>query len=378
MKNVVILGSTGSIGTQSLEVCREQNIQVVGLSANKNVALLLEQVKEFKPSYVAMMDESSADELRKAVGKEVKVLSGINGLCELATLDEAQIVVTAVVGMVGLKPTVQAIKAGKDIALANKETLVVAGEIIMKLAKEYGVKILPVDSEHSAIFQSLQGENYHKIKRIILTASGGPFRGKKIDELKNVTVEEALKHPNWSMGAKITIDSSTLVNKGLEVIEASHLFNVSHEKIDVVIHKESIVHSLVEFIDSSQMAQLGLPSMKLPISYALTYPNRTKTDYKKLDLSCVGSLSFEKPDLKTFRGLALAYEVLKQKSSMATVYNMANELAVRSFLHKEIKYLQIVDIIEKTMNKHNPFSVTSLDDIMAVQEWVKGVFKEGV
>ncbi len=377
MKNIVILGSTGSIGTQTLEVCREQStgenkLNVLAISANSNVKLILEQYKEHRPKFIAMMDKNAALELKGLLKDEdVTVLAGMEGFRTISTLDEADIVLTSVVGMVGLLPTVDAIKAGKDIALANKETLVVAGDIIMPLAKEYGVKILPVDSEHSAIFQALNGEDYSKIKRIILTASGGAFRNKTLDYLKNVRVEDALKHPNWDMGAKITIDSSTLVNKGLELIEASHLFNVDAKNIDVVVHKESIIHSLVEFVDSSVIAQLGHPTMKLPISYALNYPHRSSTDYKSLDLWELGSLHFEKPDTKTFRALPLAYEAIKAGGTMPTVYNMANEIAVAKFLRKEIKYLQIVDIIESCMMKHNNEAIKDTRQILEVASWTE-------
>ncbi len=377
MKNIVILGSTGSIGRQTLEVCKEQGHRVLAISANKSRDLIVEQYKEHRPDFIAMMDEVAGRELADRLKDEsVKILTGIDGLCEIASLSEADIVVTSVVGMIGLQPTVAAIKAGKDIALANKESLVVAGDIIMPLADECEVKILPVDSEHSAIFQALQGEDYSRIKRVILTASGGPFRGKTLKDLEEVKLEDALKHPNWSMGAKITVDSSTLVNKGLEVIEASHLFKT--KSIDVVVHKESIVHSLVEFVDSSLIAQLGLPTMKLPISYALSYPERAATNYEPLELWKLGSLSFEKPDIATFRGLGLAYESMKMGGSMPIVYNSANEIAVSKFLQKKIKYLQIVDIIERCMEAHKLCKPSGIDEIIEVESWVSSFIENEI
>lgn len=370
MKRIVLLGSTGSIGRQTLEVVDEQeDIEVVGLSANTSIDLLEAQINQFNPKCVAVMNVAKANELRKRVGHKVEVLQGIEGLCDLATLPEVDIVVTAVVGMIGLRPTVAAIKAGKDIALANKETLVTAGALIMPMIKAYGVRLLPVDSEHSAIFQSMNGEASKAIESIIITASGGPFRGYTKDQLMEVTLEQALKHPNWSMGAKITVDSSTLVNKGLEVIEAKWLFDMTPEQIQVVVHPQSIVHSLVEYIDGSIIAQLGHPDMKLPIQYALGYPNRLNNTYRRLKLAEVATLTFEEPDKETFRGLHLAYEALKEGGTMPVVYNAANEAAVAQFLNRHINYHQISEMIERAMDHHNAKVYNSVEDVIEAERW---------
>lgn len=370
MKKIAILGSTGSIGRQTLEVVDEQqDIEVVGLTANSSIELLQEQIEKYRPRCVAVMDVTKAKELRALVGSKTEVLEGMDGLIDVATMAEADIVVTAVVGMIGLRPTVAAIKAGKDIALANKETLVTAGSIIMPLIKEYGVKMLPVDSEHSALFQSMQGEGVKAIESVIITASGGPFRGYNGEQLRHVTLEQALKHPNWSMGAKITIDSSTLVNKGLEVIEAKWLFDLTPDQIQVVVHPQSIIHSLVEYCDGSIIAQLGHPDMKLPIQYALGYPVRLENNYRRLKLGEIGTLTFEEPDKKTFRGLQLAFDALEAGGSMPIVYNAANEGAVARFLNREIDYWQISDMIERAMSKHQIVRCDTVEDVLGVEDW---------
>ena len=336
MKKISILGSTGSIGKQTLDVVRQHKdkFEVVAISANSSVDLLLEQIKEFKPKYVAVYNESSYIKLKSMIPLDIniEVLCGMEGLKTISSLPEIDVLLTAIVGMIGLVPTLEAIKAGKDIALANKETLVCAGDLVMSEAKKMGVSILPVDSEHSAIFQCLNGENNKEIEKIILTASGGPFRGKTKEELVNVTKNQALKHPNWSMGRKISIDSSTLMNKGLEVIEAKWLFGVEHDKIDVVVHPQSIIHSMVQFIDSSVIAQLGCPDMRLPIQYALSYPNRIECDFERLDLAKIATLTFENPDMDTFPCLKLAYETLKMGGTYSAVLNSANEILVSEFL----------------------------------------------
>ena len=370
MRRIAILGSTGSIGTQTLEVVRENpNIEVVGMTAGYNITRLEEQVREFKPRVVAVWDEDKAKELQvKLKDIKVQVVFGMDGLIQVATLTEVDILVTAIVGMIGLRPTIEAIKAKKDIALANKETLVTAGHLIMPLAKECNVSILPVDSEHSAIFQSLRGNELKDIHKIILTASGGPFRGKTSEELLNVQVEAALKHPNWEMGRKITIDSATMVNKGLEVIEAMWLFGVSMEQIQVVVHPQSIIHSMVEFQDGAIMAQLGTPDMRLPIQYALTYPKREKIIGERLDFDKIQSFTFEKPDMETFYGLALAYQAGIEGGSVPTVYNAANELAVASFLNREITFLEIAEIIEDCMNAHKIITHPTLEEILDVEQ----------
>ncbi len=379
MKRIAILGSTGSIGTQTLDIVsnNREDLEVVALAAGSNVKLMEAQVREFAPKVVAMWSEEAAKQLRTQISDlEIKVLSGMEGLLEIAVLEGMDTLVTAIVGMIGIRPTIEAIKAGKNIALANKETLVCAGHIIMPLAKEYGVKILPVDSEHSAIFQSLNGEPKGRIAKILLTASGGPFRGKNREELKGMQVEDALKHPNWSMGRKITIDSSTLVNKGLEVMEAKWLFDVEPEQIQVVVHPQSIIHSMVEYIDGAVIAQLGIPDMKLPIQYALFYPDRRVMNEKKLDFFALQQMTFEKPDTDTFYGLKLAYEALKTGGSVPTVYNAANEKAVALFLDKKISYLQIPELIQKSMEVHkkieNPDVAQILETETEVYERIAG------
>lgn len=369
MKKIAILGSTGSIGTQTLEVVREnQDIEVCALAAGSNIARLEQQIREFRPRLAAVWSEEKARELRiRTADLPVEIVSGMEGLIQVAVLEETEILVTAIVGMIGLRPTIAAIKTGKDIALANKETMVTAGHIIMPLAKEHKVSILPVDSEHSAIFQSLQGNEGNKIQKILLTASGGPFRGKKQEDLLNVTVEDALRHPNWSMGRKITIDSSTLVNKGLEVIEAKWLFGVDVDQIQVVIQPQSVIHSMVEYEDGAVMAQLGTPDMKLPIQYALYYPDRRYLPGERLDFWALSHLDFGKPDLDTFYCLALAYEAGRAGGTLPTVFNAANELAVKKFLLKEIKYLEIMEIIEDCMRAHKNRPNPSLEEILEAE-----------
>lgn len=371
MKKIVILGSTGSIGTQTLEIAREKRdlIKIVALAAGSQVDLMEKQVREFRPIIAAMWSEEAAQELKLRVSDlDVKVVAGMDGLLEAATMKEAEIVVTAIVGMIGIRPTIAAIESGKHIALANKETLVTAGHIIMPLAKDKGVSILPVDSEHSAIFQSLQGENRSRLEKILLTASGGSFRGRKREDLINIQVEDALKHPNWSMGRKITVDSSTLVNKGLEVIEAKWLFDVKPEQIQVVIHPQSIIHSMVQFQDGGIMAQLGMPDMKLPIQYALFYPDRLLMKGERVDFFKLGSMSFEEPDIETFKGLSLAYDAIKAGGSMPTVYNAANEKAVSLFLDRKIPYPNIWQLIESAMNHHNVVENPGLDEILSAEQ----------
>ena len=369
MKKIAILGSTGSIGTQTLDIVREQgDIQVVAMAAGSNISLLEAQMREFKPSLVSVWDEKKASELRtntKDLG--IKIVSGMEGLLEVSVIPESEILVTAIVGMLGIRPTIAAIKAGKKIALANKETLVTAGHIIIPLAKEYKVPILPVDSEHSAIFQSLQGAGDNKISRILLTASGGPFRGRKADELKNIQVEDALKHPNWSMGRKITIDSSTLVNKGLEVMEAKWLFDVALDQIQVVVHPQSVIHSAVEYEDGAVIAQLGTPDMRLPIQYALYYPERRNLSGRRLDLFEIADLTFEKPDTDTFRGLALAYQAMEKGGNIPTVYNAANEKAVSLFLDRKISYPEITELIEACMENAEFIDHPDVDEILGTE-----------
>jgi 1-deoxy-D-xylulose-5-phosphate reductoisomerase len=371
MRKIVLLGSTGSIGTQTLDVVRNNptELEVVALAANTRTIDVEKQVREFHPKYVCMYDEKAARDLEVRIKDlDVKVYSGMEGLLELVAVPEADTVLTAVVGMIGIKPTIRAIEAGKDIALANKETLVCAGHIIMPLADKMKVKILPVDSEHSAIFQSLNGEPKDKIEKILLTASGGPFRGKKKEELANMTAADALKHPNWDMGPKVTIDSSSLVNKGLEVMEARWLFDVELDQIQVIVHPQSIVHSAVQYVDGAVMAQLGVPDMKLPIQYALFYPDRRPMAEKRLDLFELGSLSFEKPDIDTFRGLKLAFDAAYAGGSMPTVFNAANEMAVKAFLRGDIKYLQIYDMIESAMQHHVRIENPDVAAILAAEQ----------
>ncbi len=372
MKKIAILGSTGSIGTQTLEVVREnKDIEVLGLAAGNNIKLLEEQIREFRPKLVAVWKEEKAKELRENIKDlDVKVVSGMDGLIEIAVMEESEILVTAIVGMIGIRPTIEAIKAGKDIALANKETLVTAGHIIMPLAKEHNVAILPVDSEHSAIFQSLQGNKRSQLHKILLTASGGPFRGRKREDLWNIQVEDALKHPNWEMGRKITIDSSTLVNKGLEVIEAKWLFDVDIYQIEVVVHPQSIIHSMVEYVDGAIIAELGTPDMKLPIQYALYYPERRYLPGDRVDFAALSQLTFEKPDLETFYGLRLAMDAGKAGGSLPTVFNAANELAVSKFLDRKIGYLQIPEIIEDCMRNHKNILNPSVEEILQTEQTV--------
>ena len=372
MKNIVVLGSTGSIGTQTLEIvdAYPDRLQIVALAAGSNVEKIEPQIRKYHPKKVVMFDEAAAKALKtKVVDLDVTVLAGMMGLIEICTMEEADVVLTAVVGMIGITPTIEAIKAGKDIALANKETLVTAGHIIMPLAKQMGVSILPVDSEHSAIFQSLNGEPKNRLKKILLTASGGPFRGMSKEQLADKTVKDALKHPNWSMGPKITIDSATMVNKGLEVMEAGWLFDVDYDQIQVVVHPQSIIHSMVEYVDGAVIAQLGLPDMKLPIQYALFYPDRLPMNTAGIDFFQLGQISFERPDLETFQGLKLAYDAFKIGGSMPTVFNAANEKAVSLFLHEKIRFLDIADIIAETMSKHQVIAKPDVDQILMTEQW---------
>lgn len=378
MKKIAILGSTGSIGTQTLDVVREHSdeLQVVALAAGTNKERLEEQIKEFHPKLVSLSDEKKAQELKEELaGEQVEVVCGMEGLIEVAGADSADVVVTAVVGMMGILPTMEAIKKGKDIALANKETLVTAGHLIIPMAKEYGVSILPVDSEHSAIFQSLQGEPKAALDKILLTASGGPFRGKSAEFLETVTLEDALNHPNWSMGPKITIDSSTMVNKGLEVMEAKWLFGVDYSQIEVVIQPQSIIHSMVQYVDGAIIAQLGTPDMRVPIEYALFYPERRSLSGDRLDFSKLSQITFEKPDYKVFRGLSLAIEAGKTGGTMPTVFNAANERAVAKFLKGEIKYTDIVRSIEKCMDAHKVSAHPDLEEILATEQWVYSILQ---
>jgi 1-deoxy-D-xylulose-5-phosphate reductoisomerase len=369
-KKIAILGSTGSIGTQTLDVVRfHNNIEVVALSAGKNIALLEKQIREFHPKLVAVYEEDKAKELRvKVADLDVKIVSGMSGLIEVATCEEVHMVVTAVVGMIGIAPTIAAIKSGKDIALANKETLVTAGHIIMPLAREHHIKIFPVDSEHSAILQSISGYTNSDIHKILLTASGGPFRGKKKADLVDIQVEDALKHPNWNMGAKITIDSSTMVNKGLEVIEAKWLFDVAIDDIQVVVQPQSIIHSMVEFKDGAVMAQLGTPDMRLPIQYALYEKTRLDLPGERLDFRKISSIQMEEPDLVTFEGLALAYEVGREGGSLPVVYNAANEKAVELFLARKIGYLDIVETIKRCLDRHQKIDNPTFEEILEVEQ----------
>ena len=369
MKKIGILGSTGSIGTQTLEIVRSNpDLQVIALAAGSNVSLMEQQVREFHPMLAVMGSEEAATDLKNRIADtDTRVSAGMEGMLELAILPQMEVLVTAIVGMIGIRPTIAAIKAGKTIALANKETLVTAGHIIMPLAKEKGVSILPVDSEHSAIFQSMHGENRERVSKILLTASGGPFRGKKTEELQNSTVEDALKHPNWSMGRKITVDSATLVNKGLEVMEAKWLFDVEPEQIQVVVHPQSIIHSMVEYVDGGIMAQLGMPDMKLPIQYALFYPDRRPMDGRRVDFFALKSISFEEPDIKTFRGLQLAYDAIAAGGSMPTVFNAANEKAVGLFLDKKIRFLAIYDLIQGAMEQHKVIANPTVDEILEAE-----------
>ncbi|MBN4067790.1 MAG: 1-deoxy-D-xylulose-5-phosphate reductoisomerase [Alkaliphilus sp.] len=373
MKKISILGSTGSIGLQTVEIVREHldKFKIIGIAAMSNIEKLEEQINEFKPEIVAVFNEEKAKILASKINEKTKIVSGMQGLIEVATHDRVDIVLNSVVGSVGMIPTYHAILSKKNIALANKETLVVAGKIIMQEAIKNNVSIIPVDSEHSAIFQCLQGESVKDIEKIILTASGGPFRKMSKENLKSAKYYDALKHPNWDMGRKISIDSATLMNKGLEVIEAKWLFDISCEDIDVVVHPQSIIHSMVEFSDSSVIAQMGLPSMKLPIQYALTYPTREKSSIPKLKLSEIRTLTFEEPDLDRFPCLQLAYDAIKIGGTMPCVLNGANEVLVSKYLKEEISFYDIPKYVEKAMNKHSSFDYTSLDELLEVDKWVR-------
>ena len=377
MKKIGILGSTGSIGTQTLDIVRkEKDLEVVSLAAGSNVSLLEAQIREFRPKLAALWEEKAAADLRERVkDMPVRIVSGMDGLLEVSTAEGMEVLVTGIVGMIGIRPTIAAIEAGKDIALANKETLVTAGHIIMPLAKSRGISVLPVDSEHSAIFQSLHGENRARVEKILLTASGGPFRGKSKEELADMTVEDALKHPNWSMGKKVTIDSASLCNKGLEVMEAKWLFDVALSQIEVLVHPQSILHSAVQYADGGIMGQMGVPDMKLPIQYALFYPDRRPMEIGRVDLCKLGSLTFEKPDTDTFDGLRLAYEAARRGGNMPTVFNAANELAVAKFLEKKINFLEITQIIHECM-LHCPYiGQPTLEEVLetehTVYEWIE-------
>lgn len=370
MKNIAILGSTGSIGTQTLDVARKnEDLRVVAVSAGKSVEKLEEQIREFHPILAAVWDEKAARDLKTRVADtDTKVVSGMEGLLELASMPESDILVTAIVGMIGIRPTMEGIRAGKDIALANKETLVTAGHLIMPMAREYGVSILPVDSEHSAIFQAIHGEENKEIHKLLITASGGPFRGRTTEELRNVTVADTLKHPNWVMGRKITVDSATLVNKGLEVMEARWLFDMDLDHIQVVVQPQSIIHSMVEFKDGAIMAQLGTPDMRLPIQYALYYPHRRYLDGDRLDFTKLREITFEVPDMETFRGLPMAIQASREGGSMPTVFNAANELAVKKFLEEKIGFLDIYEITAQSMERHKKIEHPDLDEILSVEQ----------
>ena len=370
MKNIAILGSTGSIGTQTLDVARKnEDLRVVAVSAGKSVEKLEEQIREFHPILAAVWNEKAARDLKTRIADtDTKVVSGMEGLLELASMPESDILVTAIVGMIGIRPTMEGIRAGKDIALANKETLVTAGHLIMPMAREYGVSILPVDSEHSAIFQAIHGEENKEIHKLLITASGGPFRGRTTEELRNVTVADTLKHPNWVMGRKITVDSATLVNKGLEVMEARWLFDMDLDHIQVVVQPQSIIHSMVEFKDGAIMAQLGTPDMRLPIQYALYYPHRRYLDGDRLDFTKLREITFEVPDMDTFRGLPMAIQASREGGSMPTVFNAANELAVKKFLEEKIGFLDIYEIIAQSMERHKKIAHPDLDEILSVEQ----------
>lgn len=377
MKKIAILGSTGSIGTQTLDVVRANgDIEVLGISAGRNVKMLEEQAREFHPQLIAVWDENAAKDLAvRLADMDVKIVSGMEGLLELARMPQTDILVTAVVGMIGIRPTMEGIKAGKDIALANKETLVTAGHLIIPMAKEHGVQILPVDSEHSAIFQALHGEKRAQVEKLLITASGGPFRGRKREELEHVTLADTLKHPNWVMGQKITVDSATLVNKGLEVMEAKWLFGMDLDHIQVVVQPQSVIHSMVEFKDGGIIAQLGTPDMRLPIQYALYYPHRRYLAGDRLDFAKLGQITFEEPDMETFLALPMAIQASREGGSMPTVFNAANELAVKKFLHREIRFLDIYDIIGQAMERHIKIEHPQLEDILAVEnetyQWIE-------
>ncbi len=370
MKKIAILGSTGSIGTQTLEIVRQnEDLQVVALAAGSNVARMEEQIREFRPWVAAMWSEEACKDLKARVADTgVRICCGMEGLLEIAAMEGMEVLVTAIVGMIGIRPTIAAIENGKTIALANKETLVTAGHIIMPLAAKHKVSILPVDSEHSAIFQSMNGERKERISKLLLTASGGPFRGRGKEELKDMRAEDALKHPNWAMGKKITIDSATMVNKGLEVMEAKWLFGMDLDRIEVVVHPQSVIHSMVEYADGAVMAQLGVPDMKLPIAYALFYPDRRPMDGKKLDFFTLGRMTFEKPDLETFAGLGLAFQAARAGGSMPTVYNAANEMAVGLFLENKIGFLQIPELIAACMEQHKVMADPSVEEILQAEQ----------
>ena len=377
MKKIAILGSTGSIGTQTLDVVRSNgDIEVLGISAGKNIEKLEEQIREFSPKLAAVWDEEKARELAvRTKDTNTRILAGMDGLLELASMEGTEILVTAIVGMLGIRPTIEAIRAGKDIALANKETLVTAGHLIMPMAKEYGVRILPVDSEHSAIFQALNGESRKEIHKLLITASGGPFRGKKRKDLEKATLQDTLKHPNWVMGQKITVDSATLVNKGLEVMEARWLFDVTLDQIQVVVQPQSVIHSMVQFEDGGIIAQLGTPDMRLPIQYALYYPHRRYLEGERLDFAKLGSITFEEPDMETFLGLPMAIRAAEEGGSMPTVFNASNELAVKKFLQQKIGFLDIYEIIGQSMERHKKIENPDLDEILAVEnetyQWIE-------
>ena len=370
MKRIAILGSTGSIGTQTLDVIsKKEDLEVTGLAAGSNITMLEQQIRQFHPKLAAVGDEKKAQELRERVADtDCKILGGMEGLMEMAAMEASDILVTAIVGMIGIRPTIAGIQAGKDIALANKETLVTAGHIIMPMAKKYGVRILPVDSEHSAIFQALNGESSRAVHKLLITASGGPFRGRKREELENIQVEDALKHPNWSMGQKITIDSATLVNKGLEVMEAKWLFDMDLDHIQVVVQPQSVIHSMIEFVDGGIIAQLGTPDMRLPIQYALYGGERRFLDGERLDFAALGSITFENPDMETFRGLPLAMQASRIGGSMPTVFNAANEKAVELFLKRKIRFLDIYTIIEETMNAHSVIKKPGVEEIITLEQ----------
>ena len=377
MKKIAILGSTGSIGTQTLDVVRaNKDLEVLGVSAGNNIKKLEEQIREFHPRLAAVWEEAAAAELRQRISDTAtRVVSGMEGLLELAAMPDTQILVTAVVGMIGIRPTMEAIRFGKDIALANKETLVTAGHLIMPLAKECGVRILPVDSEHSAIFQALHKEEPGEVEKLLITASGGPFRGRKRKDLEKVTLEDTLKHPNWAMGQKITVDSATLVNKGLEVMEARWLFDMELEHIQVVVQPQSVIHSMVEFTDGGILAQLGTPDMRLPIQYALYYPHRRYLAGERLDFEKLAQLTFEKPDMETFLGLPMAIQAAKAGGTMPTVFNAANERAVQMFLNRKIRFLDIYEIIGDAMSRHTPKPQPELEEILAAEtetyQWIE-------
>ena len=378
MKNIAILGSTGSIGTQALDVVRNNpnELHVSVIAANKNDELLQRQIEEFKPEIAILSDESAYQRLKSRIkNKSTKLFGGRQAFIDAATYDKVEIVLTSMLGFAGLEPTLKAIESGKNIALANKETLVVAGEIVIERAREKNIKILPVDSEHGAFFQCLQGENRKSIKKLLLTASGGPFKGKKFDELKNVTVEQVLSHPTWNMGKKITVDSATLINKGLEVIEAKFLYDVSYDQIQVVVHPQSIIHSMIEFKDNSIIAQLASTDMRLPIQYALTYPNRIKSPVESLDFWTIKSLTFDKPDVETFKGLKFAYDAGKIGGTAPCIFNAANEIAVSSFLNGEINFLKIYDIIEETLNHREIIFNPTLEILIEEDELTRSFTK---